>query len=102
MAGKPRAATARAAARSKTAVPATTRTTRGAAKIELEVERSNHKAESRKPLLNRENSPDAKLVDHHGKATKIAASKHTAASRANNFRDTETDMDREPVKVGVL
>lgn len=105
MAGRTQAATTRPATRSKAttnATPVPSRTTRGAAKVELLIERSNPKTESRKALLNnKENSPDPSLVDQMGKPIRTAVGKNVAGAKVNTIKDTEIDMDREPVKVSL-
>lgn len=104
MAGRPKAGATRAASRAKGAngsmpVTTTARTTRATVKADLDnSEQYNHKNVSRKPLLNRANSPDTKPADRIGKpSVNPSATKHTI--KLNSPQDAEGDLDREPVKV---
>ncbi|OBZ79245.1 Kinesin-like protein KIF20A [Grifola frondosa] len=102
MSSKPRAPATRASSRNKsvTPVPTTTRTTRAASsKATLSSSQSSEPAlkkstATRKPLLNRANSPDAKTP---AAATKPVSGNPTFLN-ISSPRDVPEDADREPIK----
>ncbi|KAH9919106.1 P-loop containing nucleoside triphosphate hydrolase protein [Fomitopsis serialis] len=105
MASKPKATATRASTRSKataSSAPATTRTTRAASKTNAAAQPSTSglsapkRTIARKPLLNRDNSPEPPDRMRGKKITASAPKPHV--SRSATTADLTEDTDREPIK----